>query len=181
MPAGTGKHASLIDLEMRTGCDLRQRCFVDLEMRAASVLRLHRLRRFLFAPGNFLRHFALRRLRRALLETRRVGFARLDITEHRADRVSSFHLRIDLRDLARARRRHAHDGLVRLDFDDFLVGGDFVARLNLDRDDRRFGHRFAELRHGDWNFRHKIIRREPGALWPRSSSRSGRCSLQRFG
>ncbi len=141
-------------------------------MRAASVLRLHRFRGFLFATGHFLRHLACRRFRRALLETRGIGFARFDITEHRADRVSSLHLRIDLRDLTRARRRHTHDGLVGLDFDDFLIGGNFVARLNLDRDDRRLGHRFAELRHGDWNFRHKIIRREPGALWPRSSSRS---------
>ena len=125
---------------MRTGCHRRQACFVDLEMRAASVLRPHSCGRFFFAPGHFLGHVAFRRLRRALLETRGIGFARFHITEHRTDRVGSFHLHIDLGDLTRTRRRHTHDGLVGLDFDDLLVGGNFVARLDLDRDDGRLGH-----------------------------------------
>ena len=41
----------------------------------------------------------------------------------------------------------------------------FVARLDLDRDDRGLGHRFAELRHGDWNLWHKLVICALEELW----------------
>ena len=92
-----------------------------------------------------------------------VFFARFDVTEHRADRIRFLDLGVDLGDLACARCRHAHHRFVGFDFDDFLIGGDFFARLHVDRDNRRLGDRFAELWHDDWNLGHGKFYVIPGA------------------
>src|SRR5207248_10860572 len=118
---------------------------------------------------NFLGHFALRLGRRRLFgESRGVFFARFNVTEHRADRIGFLYLSVDFRDLARARCRYTHHCLVGFDLDDFLIGGDFFARLHVDRDNRRLGDRFAELWHDDWNLGHKFIREVTAALSLRS-------------
>jgi hypothetical protein len=58
-------------------------------------------------------------------------------------------------------------GFVGLDFDDLLIRLHVITRLYVDRDDRGFGHRFAELRHRDWNLWHKITPPKSAAPWLR--------------
>jgi hypothetical protein len=67
-----------------------------------------------------------------LRESRCVLLARFNVTEHGADRISFLHLRVDLGDLARARRGHTHYCLVGFNLDDFLIGLDFLTRLDVD-------------------------------------------------
>ena len=124
------------------------------------------------ARGNLFSNFLLWRCRCLFGKSRRIRFTRVDVTEDRADRISFLHLCGDLVDLAFARRRHAHDRLVRFDVNDFLIGGDFFARFHFYIDHSCFGNRFAQLRHDDGNLRHKFILEEDFALLPQLFLRS---------
>jgi len=72
-------------------------------------------------------------------EPRSVLFARFNVAEHRAHRISLLQLHRDLVDFPFARRCYAHHGFVRLDVDDFLIVHNFIARFDLDIDYGGFG------------------------------------------
>ena len=68
-----------------------------------------------------------------------VLFACFNVTENRTNRISLLQLHGNLVDLTLARCRHAHDRLVRLDINNFLIVHNFVAGFDLDIDDCCFG------------------------------------------
>ena len=72
-------------------------------------------------------------------EARSVLFARFNIAEHRAYGIRLLQLHGNFVDLAFARRGHAHDCLICLDVDDFLIVHNVIARFDLDIDDCGFG------------------------------------------
>ena len=95
-----------------------------------------------FASGNFPGH-SFWRFGRCFLKSGCVFFACFHVSEHCAHRIGFLQLHADFVDLAFARRSHAHDRLVCLDVDDFLIDRDFFARLHFDIDNGCFGNRFA--------------------------------------
>ena len=72
-------------------------------------------------------------------EPRSVLFARFNVAEYRAHRISLLQLHRDLVDFPFARRCYAHHGFVRLDVDNFLIIRDLVAGLHFDINDCGFG------------------------------------------
>ena len=95
--------------------------------------------------------------RRLFRKSRGVCFARFHVAKDRADRVSLLQLHGDLGNLAFARRRHTHHGFVGFDLNNFLIVRNFITGLYLNIDNCGFGNRFAELRHDDWDLRHKFL------------------------
>jgi hypothetical protein len=72
-----------------------------------------------------------------------------EVPQDRADGITLSDLGQQLFDPARAGGGHIHGGFVRLDFDEVLVGFDFIAGLNEETDDGGFGDGLAQLRHDD--------------------------------
>jgi hypothetical protein len=73
----------------------------------------------------------------------------LQQAQQASDRVGDALLGLDFRDDPIAERGHAHDRLVGLHLDDFLIGSDRVTHRDAEADDGGLGDGLAELGHED--------------------------------